>query len=160
MAKSTVQVVSKFRDIAGNTQLSKMFVEKRLSGTNLDMAAINADITSVLDPMEELSKLQYVQSKLVVPLDVNTTGLKTSAEANSHVREQGAIVFISERGDSGRPTKATIFIPSPKTSILVAGGTKINLTEIQTQTNALKTNALTADGRLLSVVSESFVRQR
>jgi hypothetical protein len=157
--KKAVTVVSSFTDAAGKVGLTRMQVEKVLSGANLDMTALNTNITAVLDPMEAMSKLKYKASQLIVPITIDAGAFKADPVAGSSVREQGYIVFKSAPGDSGKPTTARVFVPSPKTNKLLSGGTSFDLAAIDTETDTIKTNCLTSDGRDLSAVSGSGVRQ-
>lgn len=159
MAKQTVLVVNKWLDSDGAEAKSSFLVERKMDDQNLDMVEINADITAILDHAEKISKLEYLGSKLVFALPIDVTGLKTAPNDGSTVREQGAFIFATVLGDSGRRTKARITIPSPLASKLTASGSKFNLAELTDEVNTFKQNVLSMDGRALDVVTETFVRQ-
>lgn len=163
MAEKVLRVLSEWSDEAGAKTRSIFLIKQSLDvDGSLVKADTAADIKAIIDKLEAISKLKFVQVQVVFPVDTSGWSVKSDASDFSSVSKQAWLEFLGQPGDSGKATKTRIFIPSPKDAVLGGNNTRLDMghADVISLRDAVLEKVLTLGGTNLSAAGASNVRIR
>lgn len=161
----TVQVRHSWVDASGKLTTLDFNVERpAVAAGVLDLAPIEAKVTSVLDEYESVTDCKYSGASIVLPLNPVVAGAKGAAAAGSSARRHAGVQFTGEAGENGRSEIVSFHLPDPIDAAIDWGGNRPSLDSTEANTAAVIAAVIaecnTSGGEAIASYKGSFIRQR
>lgn len=162
MALKVSKVINIWSDPFGRRTRSVFNIQLRVTAGVVDIASMGADASGVNQAIENISRLRYEESRLVIPIDISGWSVKANPASGSTVLRQAFQEFLGAPGDSGKRTKTRVWIPAPKADVLGGNETYLDPDSslVTAFWDAVKANVLTVGGTQVVAVGASNVRTR